>query len=301
MLPNWYEEYKKIIEENIILYSQEFFLREENRALIEFAEKIQYSLEWWKKIRSILALEFYIHFSWNSLDTIQSSSDIMKLCVAIEMLHAYSLVHDDLPCMDNDEYRRGNLTTWKKYSQADAVLVGDLLNSLSFEILSELEDKEVWMIILQMFGNSVGIGGMLGGQVLDLYYENNPDKLTLKTLEETHNKKTGRLIWFSILAWIMLSWNVDQVSRFANFWKNLWLAFQVKDDLLDVEGTFEETWKSVSFDTTDIEKKGFIYFMWIKDTKQYLNDILSECRKNISELKNEKINFIVDYIGTRKK
>lgn len=301
MLPTWYQEYKKIIEENIITYSDEFFLREKNIALVDFSKRAKYALEWWKRIRAILALEFYLHFSGETIKNISKNSDIIKLCVAIEMLHAYSLVHDDLPCMDNDEYRRWVLTTWKKYSEADAVLVGDLLNSLSFEILSELENKEIWMMVLQMFGNSVWLSGMLGGQVLDLYYENNSEKLTLEWLEETHNKKTGRLISLSILGGIMLSGKAEKVPEFAHFGKNLWLAFQVKDDLLDVEGTFEETGKSVAINNLDVEKKGFIHFMWLEKTKQYLYDLLSECENNIKTLENEKIQFIVEYIWKRKK
>ena len=90
-------------------------------------------------MRAIFALEFYLHFSQKNLSSLSKHDDILKYCCALEFLHAYSLIHDDLPCMDNDEYRRGELTVWKKYGEANAVLIGDTLNSLAFEILSRFD------------------------------------------------------------------------------------------------------------------------------------------------------------------
>jgi geranylgeranyl diphosphate synthase type II len=210
-----------------------------------------------KRIRSILAIEFYLIFSWKKFRDLSFDNDIIKLCIAIELLHSYSLVHDDLPAMDNDIYRRWQLTVWKKFWETNAVLVWDLLNSMSYEIISSIKNSQ---ILSNYFWKAISIKWMIWWQVLDLFYEKNPDKLTLKNLIEVHNKKTGALIEFSIISWILLA-RLDlknNIKKFFEFWRKIWLAFQIKDDLLDVEWSFKETWKSV----WDWENKWFVYFMW---------------------------------------
>jgi geranylgeranyl diphosphate synthase type II len=195
--------------------------------------------------------------------------------------------------MDNDELRRWELTVWKKYGEANAVLIWDLLNSLSFEILSEIWNTK----LIKLFWEAVWIKWMLWWQVLDLYYENNSNKLTIDNLIEVHNKKTWALIEISIIWALMLSEKNIDIKLYKEFWKKIWLAFQVKDDLLDVEWTPEETWKSV----WDSEEKWFVYFMWLEKTHKYLNDLIFDCKKIIKELNSEKLNFLVDYIWNRKK
>lgn len=301
MLPSWYNEYKQKIEDSIKDYLDNYFLENKNDILNDFKESIYYSVSWWKRIRSILALEFYLLFSNKTLVDLDLESkdeihDIIKFCIALEFLHSYSLVHDDLPAMDNDDYRRWELTTWKKYWEANWVLVWDLLNSLAFEILSELKDQIVWIKLIKRFGNSVWLYGMIWWQILDLYYEKNNKDLTLEKLIEVHNKKTWALIEFSVYWGILLSgfkWNLE---KYLDFWKKIWLAFQVKDDLLDVEWTKEETWKSVWW-----EKKWFVYFIWIEKTKNYLNELVDICLDTIKILKSQKLEFLVSYIRDRKK
>jgi geranylgeranyl diphosphate synthase type II len=262
-----------------------------------------YSIQWWKKIRSILAIEFYLTFINGTFVDINENDDIIKLCIAIELLHSYSLIHDDLPCIDNDEYRRWNLTTWKKYWEANAILIWDLLNSLAFEILSNIKNNSS---ISFYISQAVWLKWMMWGQILDLFYKKNPKKLTLKNLIETHNKKTWALIEASIIWWLLIAENkvdfikdekTNYLKRFLDFWQKIGLAFQIKDDLLDVEWTFEETGKSVGSG----EDKGFVYFLWIEKTRKYLDDLIIECKKIIKELKSEKLDFLVDYIWYRKK
>jgi geranylgeranyl pyrophosphate synthase len=202
MLPIWYNEYKELIEKSINNYLIDYFNHEENFWLETVKEACLYAVKWWKRIRSILALEFYLIFSWKSFDEIKDNDDILKFCIALELLHAYSLVHDDLPAMDNDILRRWQPTVWKKYWEADAVLAWDLLNSLSFEILADTWNSA----LIKYFWEAVWLKWMVWGQVLDLYYENNADKLNLDNLIEVHNKKTGALIEISIIWWIILSW-----------------------------------------------------------------------------------------------
>jgi len=247
-------------------------------------------------------LEFYLIISWEKFENIKENSDIIKFCISLELLHWYSLVHDDLPAIDNDILRRGELTTWKKYWEVEAILVWDLLNSLSFELLSD-----IWNIsLIKYFWKSVWLNWMLWWQVLDIFYENNPEKLNLENLTETHNKKTWELIKISILWWIILAnlklekdnkLKKSDILKYWEFWEKIGLAFQVKDDLLDVEWTFEETWKSV----WSWEQKGFVYFLWIEKTHKYLDKLILDCKNIISELNSEKLNFITEYIWNRKK
>lgn len=297
MLPTWYNEYKKLIDESIDKYLDLYFTREElPKWLLEFKEAVYYSVKWGKRIRAIFALEFYLIFSWKKIADIKFNDDIILYCISLELLHAYSLVHDDLPCMDNDEYRRWELTVWKKYSENTAVLVWDLLNSMSFEILSDLSDDVDVKIILWYYGRSVWLFWMLGWQVLDLYYENNFDKLDLVKLIDVHNKKTWTLIEASIVWWIIISDKFDDITKYIDFWKKIWLAFQVKDDLLDVSWTRLETWKSVWW-----EHKWFVYFLWEEKSKSYLEQLIIDCHDLISVLNSEKLSFLVTYIWNRTK
>jgi geranylgeranyl diphosphate synthase type II len=292
MLPIWYSEYKELIDNSVEKYLTEYFKSEENSWLDIIKQASIYACKWWKKIRSILALEFFLIFSKTSFVNIRQNDDIIKFCIALELLHSYSLIHDDLPAMDNDIYRRWELTVWKKYWEANAILVWDLLNSLSFELLSEIWNTS----LIKYFWKSVWFSWMVWGQVLDLYYENSPKELTLENLIEIHNKKTGALIETSLIWWLLISEYSWEYKKYYDFWKKIGLAFQVKDDLLDVEGTCEETGKSVGW-----ENKWFVYFMWIDKTHKYLDNLIHDCKNIINPLKSEKLNFLVNYIWSRKK
>lgn len=301
MLPVWYNEYKTLIDKSINNYLSDYFNDGKNEWLDIIKEASIYAVKWWKRIRSILALEFYLIFTWYKFDDIKKDDNIIKFCIALELLHAYSLVHDDLPCMDNDILRRWEETVWKKYWESNAVLVWDLLNSLSFEVLSEIREPT----LSNYFWQAVWLEWMLWGQVLDLYYEKNPDKLTLDNLIEVHNKKTWALIEVSILWWLIVAEKEvnfvkdkqsNNIKKYLDFGKKIWLAFQVKDDLLDIEWTKEETGKSVWW-----ENKWFIHFMWIVKTKKYLNDLINDSLNIISTLNSDKLDFLVLYIWTRKK
>jgi geranylgeranyl diphosphate synthase type II len=246
MLPNWYREYRDFIENTIFIYLDKYLDKKTSNQWLEvFREAMFYANQWWKKIRSLLALEFYLSLTWKDLSDIKEDDDILKVLVSIELLHAYSLVHDDLPCMDNDKYRRWLKTCWKKYWEYNAVLTGDLLNSLAFEILSDMDDSEHAIEIIKLLSSHIWFSWMIGGQVSDMYFEEEVQKLWYTDLIELHNKKTWMLIKASVLCWVIVSDKSHKQDEFINFGTKLWLAFQIKDDLLDVEWTFEETGKSV--------------------------------------------------------
>jgi geranylgeranyl diphosphate synthase type II len=295
-LPSWYKDYKTLIESSIDKYLDTYLALPVSPSLEGFKQVIKYSFRWGKKLRAILALEFYLSLSWRKFEEIRFDDDIMRVCIAIEATHAYSLLHDDLPCMDNDVLRRGELTVWKRYGEYNAVLVWDLLNSLCFEIISDIKDPIKSKKISKLLSHWVGFYGMIGWQVEDLFYEENIKDLDANTLSWLHAKKTGKLIEASILSWVILSGEISNIDIYWDFWKKLGLAFQVKDDLLDVEGTPEETGKSVWW-----EEKWFVYLLWVETTKKILRDMISECYKISQNLGSKKIDFIVEYVETRKK
>lgn len=298
MLQTWYNDYKNLIERWILNYLDNYFLNKNlSKPLEIFKESIYYSTKWWKKIRAIFALEFYLILTWKKIEEIKLDDDIIKFCIALELVHAYSLVHDDLPAMDNDEYRRWELTTWKKFGEVTWILAWDMLNTLWFEVLSEIWDKEIWVELIKLLSSSIWFFWMLGWQVEDIYYEHNFSELTLEKLSSLHAKKTWALIKTSILWWIILASRKDLIKTFEKYAENIGLAFQIKDDILDVEWTLEETWKSVGW-----ENKWYIYFLWLEKSKEILNNLTLESLEILKNLENnERLVFLSEYIRDRKK
>ncbi len=296
MLPNWYENYKNFIEKSLKNYLENYFNKKEySSVLSDIKDASLYAVSGWKRIRAIFALEFYLILTWKKIEDISQNDDIMKFCIALEIIHAYSLVHDDLPAMDNDSFRRWELTVWKKFWEANGILVWDLLNTLSFEVLSEIDDEKNWLKLVKLLSNSTWFFGMIGWQVEDIFYEKNFEKLDLEKLISLHNKKTWALIITSVLGWILLSWK-ELDKKYEVYAKNIGLAFQIKDDILDVEWTIEETGKSVGW-----EKKWFVYFLGLKKSKEYLQKLTKENLEIIWDLQSEKLEFLTKYISNRKK
>lgn len=294
--PIWYSKYKEMIESSVEKFLDWYLALPMSKPLEKYKQIIRYSLLWWKKLRAILALEFYLQLSWKNIQQVRYDDDIMKLCIAIEAVHAYSLVHDDLPCMDNDELRRWEPTVWKKYWEHSAVLAWDLLNSLCFECISDIKNPEISRQISKILSHAVWFYGMVWGQVEDLYFELHQSELNSESLKKLHSKKTWKLIEASIISWVVLSWESSNIEVYWKFWKKLWLAFQIKDDLLDVEWTPEETGKSVGW-----EEKWFVYLIGVDKTKAILSDMIHDCKKIAKNLNSEKIDFIVEYVENRKK
>jgi len=301
MLPIWYKKYKNIIEENIEIYLDKYFEKnkENSDALKNFEEVIRYSVKWGKKMRAILALEFYLILSHKKIEDLDKNSDILKVCLALEFVHTYSLLQDDMPCMDNDSLRRWQATVWSKFWEYNALLASDVLNTISYEILSEIKDKEIALKMTQILSKSTGFYWMIWWQIEDLYFEENSSELNQEKLIQLHRKKTWKLIKASVKMWIIMSWNTKYLKPFSVFWEKLGLAFQIKDDILDVEWTAEETGKSVW--EWDNEKKWFIFFKWLKKAKQKLKDLIKSCLEISKTLKSEKLEFITEYVGNRKK
>lgn len=295
-LPKWYDDYKSLIETWIETYISRYLALPMSIPLEDFKEVISYWFSGWKKLRGILALEFFLSLSGKNISEIKIDDDIIKVCIALEAVHAFSLLHDDLPCMDNDELRRWELTVWKKYWEYNWVLAWDLLNTLCFEIISDIKDAKISQKISKLISHSVWFYWMIWGQIEDVYFEKNISDLDTNILSELHAKKTWKLIQASILSGAILSGEVANIDVYWDFWKKLWLAFQIKDDLLDVEWTPEETGKSVWW-----EEKWFVYLIWVDASRKILWDIIAECHSIAHKLWSEKVDFIVDYVENRKK
>ena len=298
MLPEWYPIYKEKIEQSMQQYLNTYlqWLQNASFPLQNFWEILQYSVVWGKRLRAILAIEFYLTLTGKKIEEIGKSDDIMRYALALEVIHSFSLIHDDLPCMDNDEYRRWQLTVWKKYGEYQAVLAGDTLHSLAFELMSEISNASHSQKLSKILSHAIGVYWMAWGQIEDLYFEGKISDVTEEILQSLHSKKTWQIIIASILGALVLADREDLIQIYKQFWENLWLAFQIKDDLLDVEWTFEETWKSVGG-----EKKGFVYILWIENSKNQLDRLIKNCINDIAPLQSEKLNFLVEYVRQRHK
>ncbi|SDG81864.1 polyprenyl synthetase family protein [Sulfitobacter delicatus] len=166
---------------------------------------------------------------------------------AIEALHAYSLVHDDLPCMDDDDLRRGQPTVHRKWDEATAVLAGDALQTLAFELIGHLPcSAEARLNLMISLAEAAGVGGMVGGQALDIAAETAAEPLTLAEITRLQAGKTGALIEWSAMAGPRMA-GADPTAL-GQYAKHLGLAFQIADDILDVEGDAATVGKAVGKD-----------------------------------------------------
>ena len=231
----------------------------------------------------------------------------IKSAIALEMIHSYSLVHDDLPALDNDDYRRGKLTTHKVFGEAEGILIGDSLLTYAFYVLSQknlelLSSKQIVNIISKT-SEYAGINGMIGGQMIDIESENK--KIDLETLKYIHSHKTGKLIKLPIeIACIIANLEKDKREILEEYADLIGLAFQVKDDILDVEGTFEDLGKPVGSDV-DLHKATYPSILGMKESKKILNDTVEKAKEIIKNKFGEKTGKILislaDFIKDRNK
>ncbi len=204
-----------------------------------------------KRIRPLLILLTYNMYKENWREILEFSS-------AIEMIHTYSLIHDDLPCMDNDDLRRGKPTNHKVYGEDIAVLAGDALLNEAMNIMMKfsLNHGREALVASQRIAEAAGAEGMIGGQVVDIINEGK--KISEEELKYMHMKKTGALIKVSIVAGAILgNASEEDIQLLEKFGENLGLAFQIKDDILDVIGNTEKLGKNVLSDKEN-DKTNFI-------------------------------------------
>ena len=224
-----------------------------------------------KKVRAILLAEscalFGIHYT-----------KILQIALALECIHTYSLIHDDLPAMDDDDYRRGELTLHKKYDEATAILVGDALISLAFELVSGEKDlsAECRVKLINNLALYSGGKGMVGGQMLDLRL--NPAEASIESIKKMQQMKTGDLFCFAFTAGPIIagSGRDDEEKLFA-FGKLFGLIFQISDDLIDVESTLTEAGKSVNKDQK-MDKATYVDHYGIEEAKKLMQNYIKEAK-----------------------
>lgn len=249
----------------IDLYLKNYFLGKDNyNKLIYDAQSYSLNIGG-KRIRPILMLLTYSMYKENWRDILEFSS-------AIEMIHTYSLIHDDLPCMDNDDLRRGKPTNHKVYGENIAVLAGDTLLNEAMNLMMKfsLKNGEKSLVAAEKIASAAGPDGMIGGQVVDIINEGK--KISEDELKYMHMKKTGALIKVSIVSGAILGEAPeDDIKKLEKFGENLGLAFQIKDDILDVIGSTEKLGKNVLSDE-ESNKTNFI-------TMHGLEYCIKECER----------------------
>ncbi len=249
-----------------------------------------------KRLRPLLMAETYAMFG--------GSEDLIEpFMAAIEMIHTYSLVHDDLPAMDNDDYRRGRKTTHVVYGEGMAVLAGDGLLNYAFETACKafdgaqsLEDYKRVASALKVLGKKAGIYGMIGGQCADIEAENKPEEVTGETLLFIHEHKTAALIQCAMMTGAILagadSEAVDILEKTAY---NIGVAFQIQDDILDVTGNSEVLGKPVGSD----EKNNKITYVTIygqEKSAQQVEVLSNEAIEMLQSFENRNI-FLEKLVG----
>tara|TARA_B110000116_G_scaffold209501_1_gene185083 strand:+ start:1110 stop:1991 length:882 start_codon:yes stop_codon:yes gene_type:complete len=208
----------------------------------------------------------------------------LRLAASIESIHSYSLIHDDLPSMDNDDFRRGKPSTHKKFNEATAILAGDALHDLAFEILSNNKthpDPNIRVVLINKLSKSIGFSGLAGGQSLDLLFENK--NVSFSQIVKMYKMKTSSLFSFACASpYIMAKKNIREIKRAENFGNLFGLIFQITDDLLDEEKDFKLLGKTPGKD----KKQGKGTLLSISN-KQKMKDYCTNEIKNF-KIKNKK-------------
>ena len=228
---------------------------------------------------------------------------VLNICAAVECIHSYSLIHDDLPCMDNDRFRRGKPSTHYKFGESTAILAGNSLLTLAFEMIADKKfnlNSKIKLNLIKMLSECAGHVGIAGGQFLDLNYEKK--KINFKKIINMQKKKTGKLFEFCCLAPAIIANKNNKVQKeMSNVGEELGLLFQVADDLLDVRGSKQSTGKPVQKD----RKKGkstllnlFGYKKTLKFALQRKNMIINKLKKKHGR-KSDKLVQITDFLINR--
>ncbi|OUZ13040.1 farnesyl-diphosphate synthase [Bacillus pumilus] len=282
---------KQTIEDYLFTYVQELTIPKDLKSSMLYSLKAG-----GKRLRPVLVLALLNAYGKNEEDGI-------PVGCAVEMIHTYSLIHDDLPCMDDDDLRRGKPTNHKVYGEATAVLAGDALLTESFRLItSQLSssvsaDKKIR--IVDELVKSAGALGMVGGQFDDMEAEQK--QVSLAELESIHARKTGKLLTFSVAAGAMLAGASDgDIEKLREFSYHIGIAFQIRDDILDLEGSEEKIGKRVGSDTAN-EKSTYPSLLTLSGAKEKLDEHITRAKEIVSNLQLEKqlLHGLCDLIASR--
>ena len=244
-------------------------------------EAMKYSLEaGGKRVRPVLVYAFCEALGGNYKDAVAPAC-------AIEMIHTFSLIHDDLPAMDDDDYRRGKPSCHKAFGEAMGILAGDALAVLPFELIADDSkfSPEQKISMISLLANAVGKDGMIGGQVMDMEYEKRSD-ITDEMLREMYRNKTGQLIAVScVMGGICADADRDTLRTAAEYGFRLGLAFQIIDDILDVTGTAAEMGKLTGSDEKE-NKTTFVTIYGVEKAQEIADQITNEALEWLGDFEN---------------
>ena len=282
-----YNKYKNLIENEIRLFSDSLECAEQLKASVSYS-----LLAGGKRIRPVMFLA--------CLDMLGVDyTEYLKLALAIECIHTYSLIHDDLPALDNDDFRRGKPSNHKMFGEGIAILAGDALLNSAFELALSCVNSKGALDAVQFLMTSAGISGMLNGQALDLYYEDKVIDGKEDILLAIHEYKTGKLITAPVVMASLIA-NGKYLNELTEIGKITGKLFQFSDDLLDVTGTFEDLGKTLGKDGY-AGKLTAISVYGKSRTEQMINEMYLSVIKTLENLDNNS--FFIDfytYIKNRK-
>lgn len=274
-------EFNNILNDNIRLVENHLltYLPSAKCGQFSVVDAMKYSLlNGGKRLRPVFALEF--------ASACGGSKDIcMPLACAVEYIHTYSLIHDDLPCIDNDDLRRGKPSCHKQFDEATALLAGDALLTHAFEIVaqSDIADEDKVKAISLLSQNS-GVGGMIGGQVIDLIFEKGDP--SLRELLTVYKLKTGALISAAcLMGCISAKATQKQLAAASNFAYSLGIAFQIQDDILDIVGDEAKLGKPIGSDAEN-NKTTYVSLVGIEKAKQDVKKLTENAISKLSEFEN---------------
>lgn len=279
---------KQMIEE----YMAEDF-RDMNTSYKSVTDAARYAIEGkGKRIRPIMMMAAYELFS-------DDTKTILPFCAAMEYIHNYSLIHDDLPAMDNDDLRRGRPTCHKVYGEATAILAGDALLTRAFEKITSTNHEHA-LKAAYVIAKAAGEDGMIGGQVIDT--ENEGNKIPLKLLNELHALKTGALIRASYMTGAILAGaDEETVNKLGQLGSMTGLAFQIKDDILDVTSDEETLGKPIGSDSKN-NKTTYVSYFSVEECENLIKELSMKCNEIADEFgeKGEFIKSLTEYLMLRK-
>lgn len=285
-------KYKKIIDDHLLSC-----LPAKNETPSVLYDAMVYSLmAGGKRIRPILCLWSY------ELFTKEITPSVIKAACTIELLHTYTLIHDDLPCMDDDDLRRGKPTLHKAFDEATAVLAGDALLTQVFSVLANLEghSPSCRLSLINELGEKSGAQGVIGGQVLDL--DGEKKDLGLSELERIHTNKTAKLIIASVRMGVFLAQctEIKKINLLTSYAQKIGLAFQIADDILDEEGDSKKLGKKTKQDT-HLNKATYPRLLGLKESKKKLLNYLEQAKLDLEGFgeKGVRLKKLAEFIGDR--
>ena len=242
-------------------------------------------------------------FASGDLNNNISNKSLINLSTSIELMHTYSLIHDDLPSMDNDELRRGQDSSHVKFGEANAILVGDALQALSYEIISDDEDlsSDEKVVAIKLLASACGKNGMVYGQFLDI--ESESKSIDKQSIENIHALKTGKLIECSVMYGQIGNPEKNVKKALKSYAKKIGLAFQIKDDILEVTSNKETLGKNTNSDQKN-HKSTYANILGIDKAKEKTKSLSKDAIGNIETLCSNKVNMLIElakYIAYREK